>query len=379
MKKYILIQFMSLLVYTGFSQVPTPVRPQATPILLKGATAHLGTGEIIENSAIGFDKGKITMVSTAAEAGNPAGYEIIDVTGKQIYPGFILPNSTIGLTEVSSIRAMRDFNETGSINPNVRSVISYNTDSEIIPTFRFNGILLAESTPQGGLIPGTSSVMEMEGWNWEDAVHSLDIGVHLNWPDKSRRQFDFNTFTVSFKPNENYAEEVAGLKKHFTDAMAYGKLSKPEKNLKMEAMQGLFSGKQRLFIHASQADEIIEAITFAENMGVKNITLLTAEEALHVAEFIKQHQIPVIIPPTHSLPARADEPVDRPYELPSLLTKAGLIVAFYHDDDLANARNLPFFAGTAVAYGMDKEEALKTITANAAKALGIDQRVGTLE
>lgn len=379
MKKYIIIQLIIFLSLSGSSQVPTPVKTQERPILLTGATAHLGNGNIIESAAIGFDKGKITVVSTAAQVGDQSGYEIISVTGKHIYPGFILPNSSIGLSEVSSIRAMRDQNETGSINPNVRSLISYNTDSENIPTFRFNGILVAETTPQGGIISGTSSVMEMEGWNWEDAVHTKDVGIHLNYPNKSRRQYDFSTFTVQSQPNENYSKEVEALKSHFLDAMAYGKMSNPEKNLKMEAMQGIFSGAQRLFIHASQADEIIESINMAKEHGVKNITLITSEEVLHVTDFLKENNIPVIIPPTHSLPARADEPVDRPYELPHLLTQAGLCVSFYHDDDLANARNLPFYAGTAVAYGMEKEEALKTITSNAAKALGIEDRLGTLE
>jgi len=379
MKKYILSQLIILLSLYVHSQVPTPVKPQERPVLLTGATAHLGNGDIIEKAAIGFDKGKITIVSSVAQAGDPAGYDIINVTGKHVYPGFILPNSTIGLSEVSSIRAMRDQNETGSINPSVRSLISYNTDSENIPTFRFNGILIAETTPQGGTISGTSSVMEMEGWNWEDAVHTKDVGIHLNYPNKNRRQFDFNTFTVKSQPNKNYGKEVEEIKSLFMDAMAYGKMSSPEKNLKMEAMQGVFSGDQRLFIHASQADEIIESINMAKESGVKNITLITNEEALHVTDFLKENNIPVIIPPSHSLPARADEPVDRPYELPHLLTQAGLCVSFYHDDALANARNLPFYAGTAVAYGMEKEEALKTITANAAKALGIEDRLGTLE
>jgi imidazolonepropionase-like amidohydrolase len=378
MTKYILFFFTILAGHT-FSQVPTPVKAQAKPILLIGATAHLGNGAVIESSAIGFDKGKLTIVSTAAAAGNTDGYEIIDVTGQHIYPGFILANSIVGLSEVSSIRAMRDQQETGSINPNVRSVISYNTDSEMIPTFRFNGILLSETTPQGGMISGSSSVMEMEGWNWEDAAHTVDVGIHLNWPAKNRRQFDYSTFTSSTKPNDDYPKQVDELRKHFEDANAYGKMMHPVKNLKLEAMQGLFNGTKRLFIHANQADEIVESINLAKESGIHQITLLSAEEALYVADFLKQQDIPVIIPPTHSLPARPDEPVDRPYELPYLLSKAGLSVTLSHDDALANARNLPFYAGTAAAYGMDKEDALKTITSNPAKALGIDKRVGTLE
>lgn len=379
MKKYILLNLFILLASLIFAQVPTPAEPQQNPVLLLGATAHLGNGQVIESAAIGFDQGKLTIVSTVAAAGNPPGYEIVNVSGKHIYPGFILPNSVIGLSEVNSIRAMRDETETGSINPNIRSVISYNTDSEIIPTFRFNGILLAESTPRGGLISGSSSVMEMEGWNWEDAVHTADIGIHMHWPAKNQREFDFTTFTVNSKPNENYAKQAEELKQHFHDAVAYGKMANSEKNLKLQAMQGLFSGSQRLFIHASQADEIIESVNMAREGSVKNIVLVTGEEALYVTEFLSEHKIPLIIPPTHSLPVRSDEPIDRPYELPHLLTQAGISVSLFHDDDLANARNLPFYAGTAVAYGMDKEEALKTITSNPAKALGIEGRVGTLE
>jgi imidazolonepropionase-like amidohydrolase len=380
MKKYIFLFHLILLVTAlAYGQAPVPAVPQEKPVLLVGATAHLGNGQVIEASAIGFDQGKLTIVASAASAGRPQGYEVIDVSGKHIYPGFILPNSVVGLSEVSSVRAMNDDQETGSINPNVRSLISYNTDSEMIPTFRYNGILLAEATPQGGLISGSSSVMEMEGWNWEDAVHSADVGIHLNWPVKNRRQFDFSTFTVNLLPNENYSKQVEELNRHFRDAAAYGQIPEKNKNLKLEAMQGLFSGKQRLFIHAGQADEIIESIKMAQDNGVKHIVLLTAEEALPVAGFLRENNIPVIIPPTHSLPARPDEPVDRPYQLPHLLTQAGISVSLSHEDMLANARNLPFYAGTAVAYGMDKEEALKTITSNPAKALGIDNRVGTLE
>lgn len=379
MKKYILFHFIILATALANGQAPVPADPQEKPVLLVGATAHLGNGQVIEASAIGFDQGKLSIVSSAATAGRPQGYEVIDVSGKHIYPGFILPNSVVGLSEVSSVRAMNDDQETGSINPNVRSLISYNTDSEMIPTFRYNGILLAETTPQGGLISGSSSVMEMEGWNWEDAVHSADVGIHLNWPVKNRRQFDFSTFTVNLVPNENYSKQVEELNQHFRDAAAYGEMPQKDKNLKLEAMQGLFSGKQRLFIHAGQADEIIESISMAQDNGVKHIVLLTGEEALPVAGFLTENNIPVIIPPTHSLPTRPDEPVDRPYQLPHLLTQAGISVSLSHDGMLANARNLPFYAGTAVAYGMDKEEALKTITSNPARALGIEDRVGTLE
>ncbi|MBP9925407.1 MAG: amidohydrolase family protein [Cyclobacteriaceae bacterium] len=378
MKK--LIIFFAVLVQVVQAQTPVPAKPQAKPIALTGGVAHLGNGQVIQNSLIAFDKGKLTIVADATTSKTDlSGYEVINITGKHVYPGFILPNSQVGLQEVQAVRAMNDYNEHGELNPNVRSLISYNTDSEYIPTFRFNGVLLAETTPTGGTISGTSSVMEMEGWNWEDAVHSADIGVHLNWPPIEKRQFDFSTFTFSVSPNKDYDKQVLELNQFFAEALSYGSQSAKDVNLKFDAMQGLFSGKQTLFIHANNPKEIVESVRFAQRHGVKRITLVEGLGALWVADFLKENNIPVILPATQNLPARNDDDVDLPYKLPHLLTQAGVIVSLSNDGSLHGARNLAFYAGTAAAYGMSKEDALKTITSNTAKALGIDNRVGTLE
>ena len=199
MKKLNYILALALLSSTfAMAQKPVPAPPQSKPIALTGGTAHIGNGQVIENALITFDKGKLTNVVDGSVAKvDLSGYEVINAAGKHIYPGFILPNSQVGLEEVSAVRAMSDSNEEGDINPNVRSVISYNADSEFPPSFRFNGVLLAETTPVGGTISGTSSLMEMEGWNWEDALHSEDIGVHMNWPPIVSRQFSFATFSFT--------------------------------------------------------------------------------------------------------------------------------------------------------------------------------------
>lgn len=378
MKK--LIIFFIVLVQAVQAQTPFPAQPQSKPIALTGGIAHLGNGQVIQNSLIAFDKGKLTVVADATTSkADLSGHEVINITGKHVYPGFILPNSQVGLQEVQAVRAMNDYNERGELNPNVRALISYNTDSEFAPTFRFKGVLLAETTPTGGTISGTSSVMEMEGWNWEDAVHSADIGVHLNWPPINRRQFDFNTFSFSVSPNKEYDKQVQELQQFFAEASSYGSQSTKDVNLKFDAMQGLFSGKQTLFIHANNPKEIVESVRFAQRNGVKRITLVEGLGSLWVAEFLKENNIPVILPATQNLPARTDDDVDLPYKLPHLLTQAGVMVSLSNDGALHGARNLPFYAGTAAAYGMSKEDALKTITSNTAKALGIDNRAGTLE
>ena len=361
------------------AQTPVPANAQSRPIALTGAVAHLGNGQVINNSVIGFDKGKLTIVADATTNPNLSGYEVINITGKHVYPGFILPNSTVGLQEVTAIRAMNDNAERGDINPNVRSIISYNTDSEYAPTYRFNGVLLAETTPTSGIISGSSSVVEMDGWNWEDAAHSVDIGIHLNWPPLIRRQFDFNTFTFGESPNRDYDKQVGDLGLFFAEAQAYGSQSVKEANLKFDAVQGLFDGSKVLFIHAGSQKEIIESVRFAQRHGIKRITMLAGTAAYWVADFLKESNIPVILPDPHNLPDRPDDDVDMPFRLPALLTQAGVQVSLSNAGALHGGRNLGFFAGTAAAYGLSKEDALKTITSNTAKALGIDKRVGTLE
>ncbi|MEQ1585929.1 MAG: amidohydrolase family protein [Cyclobacteriaceae bacterium] len=381
MKKLLYTLFTAILIVnSAAAQTPVPAKAQAKPIALTGGVAHLGNGQVIQNSIVAFDKGKLTIVADATIAKvDLAGFEVINITGKHVYPGFILPNSQVGLQEVSSIRAMSDNAERGEMNPNVRSQISYNTDTEYTPTFRFNGVLLAESTPTGGTISGTSSVMEMDGWNWEDATHSVDIAVHMNWPALMKRQFDFNTFTFSESANTDYDKQVTDLERFFGEALSYGAQPTKETNLKFEAMQGLFDGKKTLMLHANNPKEIVESVRFAQRSGVKRITIVGGSGALWVADFLKENKIPVILPSTHNLPNRTDDDVDLPYKLPHLLTQAGVTVSLMDDGALHGARNLGFYAGTAAAYGMAKEDALKTITSNTAKALGLDSRVGTLE
>ncbi len=381
MKKSLYILVLTIFMMNVVSaQTPVPAKPQAKPIALMGGVAHVGNGQVIQNSVITFDKGKLTGVADATVVKmDLAGYEVINISGKHVYPGFILPNSQVGLQEVSSIRAMNDNAERGQMNPNVRSQISYNTDTEYTPTFRFNGVLLAESTPTGGTISGSSSLMEMDGWNWEDATVAADIAVHMNWPSIMSRQFDFNTFNFNESANANYEKQVTEITQFFSEALAYGALTTKETNLKFEAMQGLFDGKKTLMLHANNPKEIVESIRFAQRSGVKRITLVGGTGAYWVADFLKESKIPVILPSTHNLPNRADEDVDMPYKLPHLLTQAGVAVSLMDDGALHGGRNLGFYAGTAAAYGMSKEDALKTITSNTAKALGIDNRLGTLE
>ncbi len=379
MKNLINIIGLVLLGFAAIAQVPKPADPQTEPIILMNGIAHLGNGEVIENSAIAFENGKITLVADARTIRlDLSKYKVIDIAEQHVYPGLILPNTTLGLEEIAAVRATRDHTEVGNITPNVRSLIAYNTDSELIATLRYNGILLAQPTPNGGAIPGTSAIMMLDGWNWEDAAYVEEDGVHIDWPAKNYGA-RWWLGESSGRPNENYNDEVKAIVNFMHDAKAYSKVSAPEVvNLKMEAMKAVFSGEKKLYLHADARAEIVESVQMAKEFDLDNIAVVGAEDAFYALDFLKANKVSVLLDMVHRRPTREDEDIDLPYRLPGILHEAGILTGLTYPR-LQNSRNLPFFAGTAAAYGMDKEEALKLVTSNPAKILGIDDRAGTIE
>ncbi len=377
--KYIYLLVFLLFTNAIFAQNQAAGSPQIKAIALTGATIHTATGQVIDNGVIVFNKGIITAVGGVGTAYDKANTETIDLKGKSIYPGLISPANELGLTEIDAVRSTNDMAEVGGINPHVRALIAYNTDSELIPTVRSNGILITQATPQGEIVAGTSSIMQMDGWNWEDAALKKDDGIHINWVGYFKRDFDFNTFTVSTKKNDKRDETLREVDKTFNDAIAYIQAKPAVINVKMEAMRGLFDGSKILYISADYGKEIIEAIQFAKSKGVKKIVITGGEESLLAADFLKENNIPVILNATHRLPNSADDDTDISYKLPYLLAQKGILVGLGYIGLNWRTRNLPFLAGTVAGHGMDKEEALKLITANNAKILGIDKMVGTLE
>lgn len=350
---------------------------QQKPVVIINATIHVGNGTVFENGIIGFENGKISFVGDAQTVRYEAAkFEVINAAGKQVYPGIIAPNSTLGLTEIEAVRATNDRYETGDFNPNVRSIIAYNTDSRVIPTLRTNGILYAQVVPQGGIISGTSSVVETDGWNWEDAAYAMDNGLHLNWPS-------YNTYSwengVRIIEDPQYANTVSAIETYFKEALAYSKSAEhAETNLRFEAMRGVFSGDKKLYIHVNGAKEIMHAVHFSDMISVVPV-IIGGQEANLVTDLLRDKNIPVILQKVHELPNRYDYDIDLPYKLPSLLHNAGILCGLTISGGFWDLRNLPFEAGTAAAYGLTQEEALQCITLNNAKILGIDATCGSLE
>ncbi|MEO8147389.1 MAG: amidohydrolase family protein [Bacteroidia bacterium] len=367
-----------LLIITSIAkaQNPAPAKSQTKKILLAGGTVHVGNGQVIDNAAIGFANGKITYIGTVTDT-NAADYDtVINCTGKHIYPGFIGMNTTMGLAEIEAVRATRDIYEVGDLNPSARAIIAYNTDNKTIPTVRCDGVLLCQIVPQGGLISGQSSVVELDAWNWEDAAYKTDEGIHLNWPNM--RVYSYTNAPPIEEQQDRTQKVLTNINQLFKDARAYYATAVHEEtNLNLEVMRGLFDGTKKLYVHADYVREIIAAVNFCKEQKIKMI-LVGGDDAYKATDLLKENHIPVVLGNTHSLPRSVDDDIDQPFKTPALLQKAGVdycisVGGFWQ------VRTLGFQAGQAVPYGITKEQALAAITSAPAKILGIDKTTGTLE
>lgn len=350
----------------------TPGLKQSETISITGVTAHIGNGEIISNCTIIFENGKITSISNSSTLKGT----VINAEGKHVYPGFIATNSSLGLVEIDAVRASVDFDEIGDMIPHVRSLIAYNAESKVVESMRPNGVLLGQISPKGGVISGTSSIVQFDAWNWEDAAIKVDDGIHLNWPNN----FSWNRKESAFEVNKKYTEEINKINLFINESKTYNSGNKTIKNLPFEAMIGLFDGTKKLYVHVNDEKGIVDAINFKVSNSINKMVIIGGYHANKITDLLIKHDIPVLVNHTQSLPASNDDDYDFPYKLSKLLVDAGVLVGIQNgaDSDF-QARNLPFYAGQVVGQGLDKEKALQLITSNTAKILGIDADYGTLE
>jgi imidazolonepropionase-like amidohydrolase len=368
---------LALLLTAGFlSSQQTPAPNQSEPISITGATLHLGNGDLIENGTVIFKEGTISAIGS----GIPAEGREIDASGKHVYPGLIAPSRSIGLVEIDAVRQSDDEDEIGSMIPHVRSLIAYNAESKLVESMRPNGVLLGQATPQGGTISGTSSLVQFDAWNWEDAAIKVNDGIHLHWPSAFRRGRWWLGEPAGMQPNKDYAKEIHEILDFIGNSQVYGKGPMRPVNLTFAAMQGVFDGSQRVYVYADGQREIVDAVAALKEAGIVHIVLVGGYQAYLLTDFLKSHNIPVLVNGPHSLPARDDDDYDLPYKLPKLLVDAGLLVGI-QNLDMANfqSRNMAFYAGQVAGTGLDREKALQLVSGNTAKILGIDEKYGTLE
>jgi hypothetical protein len=246
---------------------------------------------------------------------------------------------------------------------------------------RPNGVLMAQITPRGGTISGTSSIVQLDAWNWEDAAIKVDDAIHMNWPSSFKSGRWWLGEDPALKPDKKYSKNIASIKSYFTDAKNYLAGNHEKKHLPYLATKGLFNGSQKLFIHVNGQREITDAITISKELGINNIVIVHGDEADKISDLLVKHNIPVILDRPHRNPNSEDDAYDYTYTIAKILIDKGVLVSLGMEGQMErmNTRNLPFYAGTFAAHGLDKEVALQLLTSNTAKILGIDNFVGTLE
>lgn len=357
---------------------PIPGKTQSEPIAVIGGTIHTATRTVIENGVLIFENGIITVVADSRKnrEWEKDRYKQILAKGKHIYPGLIAMNSQLGLVEIESLRPSQDNSEVGPDNPNVSSLVAYNTDSRVIPTVRSNGILMAQISPDGGRWSGMSSLVQLDAWNWEDAVYQKDEGQILNWP---------RPYTVSgwwaepgeTNRNKAYSEQVRDLESELKQAKSYCEAGGEDAvNLRLRALCPLFSGERTLYIHADYAVAIQDAVRWALDLGITPV-IVGGRDSWQITDFLKEHKVSIILKGIHRLPASPDEDIDQPYKTPAMLKAAGILFAIT-ENGYWQQRNLPFHAGHAVPFGITREEALQAVTINPARIMGLDDRIGSL-
>jgi imidazolonepropionase-like amidohydrolase len=386
MKKILLTLLVSgTILFANAQSNVLPADKQKVPIIITNTTIHKGNGEVIENGSILIVDGKIAEVGKTVST--PPGAQTIDAKGKQVYPGIILPATSLGLVETGAVKASNDVREIGDMNPNVRSIVAYNTDSKVINTLRSNGILAANIVPQGSFLAGSSSVVQLDAWTWTDAAVQIDGGMHLYMPSLMPRP-NFGRFgggpggpnaTAQPDPVKEGLDQLEKLKAFFREAKAYNAVANHEEtNLKYESVKNLFNKKQKFYVHGNTVKQMLAALDFVKEFGF-DVVIVGGSESWQIPDLLKQHNVAVILQQMHSLPTTTDDDVDQPYKTAAALQKAGVVFAISDDDPQTRGRNIAFNAGTAAAYGLSKEEALAAITLNAAKVMGVSDKIGSIE
>ncbi len=360
---------------------------------IKGGKVFTLAGAPIENGTVVIRDGKIAAVGANIEI--PAGAQVIDATGLEVYPGMFDAVTQIGLGEISQVSATLDVTELGDYNPELVAATAVNPASAYIPVTRANGITEVIAAPGtagfdaqgGGLITGQASAFNLAGWTMEDMQLNRSVAMVINWPSIQTRTFDFATFSIKEKAysdaKKEYDKSVNELSdwlnraRHYAQAKEKGSPALYERDLKLESLVPVVQGKLPVLVIADDERDIRNAVEFCTKQNLKMI-LGSGAEAWKVKDLLKEKKIPIILGPTERIPDKEDTPYDKPMTQPSELFAAGIPFAF-SSFGTSFSRRLPQYAGASVAYGLPHDEALKAVMLNAAQIFGLSDQLGTLE
>ena len=386
---------LTLYVALGFFELTAAAQTAAQPSVyaIRGAKIHTLAGPVIDNGIVVIRDGKIAAVGVSVSI--PSDAQVIDAVGMELYPGLFDPITQIGLEEIAQVSATVDVSELGDFNPELVAATAVNPASAHIPVTRANGVTHVIAVPGtsgfdsqgGGTIAGQASAFNLAGWTMDDMQIQRSVAMVVNWPSIQTRSFDFSTFSFKEKSYEDakkeYDKSVNELSdwltraRHYAQAKEKGSPALFERDLKLESLVPVVQGKLPVLVIADEERDIKNAVEFCGKQNLKMI-LGSGAEAWKVTALLKEKKIPVILGPIERLPEQEDTPYDKPMTQPSELLAAGVPFAF-SSFGTSFSRRLPDYAGTAVAYGLPHDEAMKAVTINAAQIFGIADQVGTIE
>jgi imidazolonepropionase-like amidohydrolase len=351
-------------------------------VAIRNATIVPVSSATIPNGTIVFSNGVITAVGASATI--PANATVIDGTGLFVYPGLIDSGSHVGLEEISAVPGTVDTAELGDINPNARAEVAVNPHSNVIPVTRVNGITSVVTEPEGGIISGSSAMINLAGWTPQEMTLKAPLAMHIHFPRLRTNAFDEQPQDEEATKDaaKNYTKQIDKLRDTFRDAQAYAKASaahvkRVDRDLILEALAPVVEGREPVVMHANLERDIRAALKFADEFKLK-VILADAEDVARVIPELKSRNIPVILGPILSLPPREDDAYDLLFTNAKTLNDAGIPFAIQSQDS-HNARNLPYNAAACAAFGLPKDVALRSITLSPAQIFGVADKVGSLE
>ncbi|MDP5143237.1 amidohydrolase family protein [Rheinheimera baltica] len=355
-----------------------PGQVQKAPILLTGLTVHTVTNGVkVDNDVLLVD-GKIAAVGKDLTA--PDGATVMALDGKHLYPGLIALANQLGLIEIEAVRATDDTTEVTQTNPDIKARLAYNADSEVIPTIRSNGFAYSMVYPSGSMLMGQSSLMQLDAWNHQDALVAEGTGLHIRWPNASTLGSRWNPKPADEVRKAN-AEQLEKLQQYFKDAKAYYDAEKAGLNTGLDSrwheMLAVFDAKRPLFVHADDERQIRQAILLAKEYGLK-LTIVGGRDSWRMADELAAAKVAVIYTAPYGLPSRGDENYQQAFIVPKTLQDAGVQYALSLDG-FWDTRNLVFAAGQAISFGLTPEQALRSVTINAAQIAGVADKIGSIE
>ncbi|HEV7572274.1 MAG TPA: amidohydrolase family protein [Thermoanaerobaculia bacterium] len=351
-------------------------------VAIRNATIVPVSSATIPNGTIVFSNGLITGVGATVNI--PANATVIDGTSLFVYPGLIDAGSHVGLEEISAVPGTVDTAELGDINPNARAEVAVNPHSNVIPVTRVNGITSVVTEPEGGIISGSSAMINLAGWTPQEMTLKAPLAMHIHFPRLRANAFDEQPQDeeATKEAAKNYTKQIDKLRDVFKDAQAYAKASaahvkRVDRDLILEALVPVVEGREPVVMHANLERDIRAALKFADEFKLK-VILADAEDVARVIPELKSRNIPVILGPILSLPPREDDPYDLVFSNAKTLNDAGIPFAI-QSQDAHNARNLPYNAAACAAFGLPKDVALRSITLAPAQIFGVSDKVGSLE